>query len=111
MQRPIASVPKPSPIGSTHGLAEIGALSSANTTTQASPNFFTRPTASVPQPTPITPANINPPVHVAGNRPVASVPLGGQSQLVRGPIGTTLGSGRLHGGPAKPVNYPSRGEE
>lgn len=62
MQRFIPSVPKPSPVGSTHSLAELGALASGNTTSTGSTSHYTRPVASVPLPTPPT------------TRPVASVP-------------------------------------
>ena len=62
MQRLSPSVPKANPVGSTHSLAELGALASGNTTTTGSTNYYTRPVASVPLPAP--------PI----TRPVASVP-------------------------------------
>jgi len=99
MQRITASVPKPSPVGSTHSLAELGALSSANTTAQYSTNFYTRPVASVPKATPVgAVASINTPsFHPGVPQTPRATPAGVTSHLVGNvQISTPLGGPKAH---------------
>lgn len=90
MQRPNASVPKPNRIGSTHNLAELGAISSPTTQSSGSSVIFTRPIASVPKP--IVPGTINAPIS-NGAHIIASVPkpTGVASTFTNRPIATPLG--------------------
>jgi hypothetical protein len=108
MQRPVASVPRANPIGSTHSLAELGAISSANTQNTGSSTIYTRPTASVPKPTPIqSPAN-NPPVAVFPSVPKAN-PAGVGTTVQGVNISTPLG--RPNASVPKPNNYSHGPEE
>jgi hypothetical protein len=104
MQRIIPIEPKANPIGSTHSVAELGALASGNTTSTGSTSYYTRPVASVPLPTPPT------------TRPVASVPQPAPVQNspvfvgrpIASPVGVepTIGSNQLSTPLGRPSPYP-----
>lgn len=100
--------PKANPIGSTHSLAQLGAISSGNVPNSGSTAIFTRPSPVGPvAPSPI---NINSPILNGGGLPTTprANPVGVTSAPITSRISTPLGGTRVQ---PFPVNYPHSAEE
>ena len=103
--------PKSNPIGSTHSLAQLGAISNPNVPLPGSTPVFTRPSQTgVVMPSGV---NINSPVlHTSSGEPALPTrpkanPVG-VSAPITSRIATPLGHGRVN---PFPINYPHAPEE